>query len=127
VRNLREVPQPANAPQTPAERLRSGHRFTHKSRGDPKVNWVLDADIRGFYDAIDHGWMLEFLEHRIADRRMLRLIRKWLKAGVIEKGKWSQTEHGAAQGASVTAPTQSRTSSSSGRFGALAEGICREV
>src|SRR5205814_9449691 len=54
-----------------------------------KVNWVLDADIGGFYDAIDHGWMLKFLEHRIADRRMLRLIRKWLKAGVIEKGKWS--------------------------------------
>jgi retron-type reverse transcriptase len=50
------------------------------------VNWVLDADIRGFYDAIDHGWMLKFLEHRIADRRMLRLIRKWLKAGVIERG-----------------------------------------
>jgi len=51
-----------------------------------KVNWVRDADIRGFYDAIDHGWMLKFLEHRIADRRVLRLIRKWLKAGVIEKG-----------------------------------------
>ena len=67
-----------------------------------KVNWVLDADIRGFYDAIDHGWMLKFLEHRIADRRMLRLIRKWLKAGVIEEGKWSQTVQGAAQGASAS-------------------------
>ena len=51
-----------------------------------KVNWVLDADIRGFYDSIDHGWMLKFLEHRIADKRILRLIRKWLKAGVIEDG-----------------------------------------
>src|ERR671925_345 len=67
-----------------------------------KVNWVLDADVRGFYDAIDHGWMLKFLEHRIADRRMLRLIRKWLKAGVIEEGKWSQTVQGAAQGASAS-------------------------
>src|ERR687895_34007 len=67
-----------------------------------KVNWVLDADIRGFYDAIDHGWMLKFLEHRIADRRVLRLIRKWLKAGVIENGKWSETVQGAAQGASAS-------------------------
>jgi len=67
-----------------------------------KVNWVLDADIRGFYDAIDHGWMLKFLEHRIADQRILRLICKWLKAGVIENGEWSETRQGAAQGASVS-------------------------
>jgi group II intron reverse transcriptase/maturase len=67
-----------------------------------KVNWVLDADIRGFYDAIDHGWMLRFLEHRIADRRLLRLICKWLKAGVIEDGKRSQSVEGTPQGASVS-------------------------
>jgi group II intron reverse transcriptase/maturase len=67
-----------------------------------KVNFVLDADIRGFYDAIDHGWMLKFLEHRLADKRVLRLIRKWLKAGVIENGEWSETVEGAAQGASVS-------------------------
>jgi RNA-directed DNA polymerase len=67
-----------------------------------KVGWVLDADIRGFYDAIDHGWMLKFLEHRIADKRVLRLIRKWLQAGVIEDGEWSETLEGAAQGASVS-------------------------
>jgi len=67
-----------------------------------KVNWVLDADIRGFYDAIDHGWMLRFLEHRIADRRMLRLICKWLKAGVIEEGKRSESVEGTPQGASVS-------------------------
>lgn len=67
-----------------------------------KVNWVLDADIRGFYDAIDHGWMLKFLEHRIADQRVLRLIRKWLTAGVIENGEWSESLEGAAQGASVS-------------------------
>ena len=67
-----------------------------------KVDWVLDADIRGFFDAIDHGWLLKFLEHRIADRRMLRLIRKWLKAGVVKDGEWSATEEGTAQGASVS-------------------------
>ncbi len=67
-----------------------------------KVNWVLDADIRGFYDAIDHDWMLKFLERRIADKRILRLIRKWLKAGVVENGEWSETLEGTAQGASVS-------------------------
>jgi RNA-directed DNA polymerase len=67
-----------------------------------KVNWILDADIRGFYDSIDHEWLLKFLEHRIADQRVLRLIRKWLKAGVIEQGKWSETTEGAPQGASAS-------------------------
>jgi group II intron reverse transcriptase/maturase len=67
-----------------------------------KVNWVLDADIRGFFDTIDHGWMLKFLEHRIADRRMLRLIRKWLAAGVSEDGRWSKTTAGTPQGAVIS-------------------------
>jgi RNA-directed DNA polymerase len=56
-----------------------------------KVNWVLDADIRGFYDAIDHGWLMQFLQHRIADKRVLRLIQKWLGAGVIENGTWTES------------------------------------
>src|SRR3954470_10498948 len=64
-----------------------------------KVNWVLDADIRGFFDAIDHGWLVKFLEHRIADRRVLRLIQKWLRAGVSEDGQWSPTTVGTPQGA----------------------------
>jgi group II intron reverse transcriptase/maturase len=64
-----------------------------------KVNWVLDADIRGFFDAIDHGWLGKFLEHRIADRRVLRLIQKWLRAGVSEDGQWTKTEVGTPQGA----------------------------
>jgi group II intron reverse transcriptase/maturase len=59
-----------------------------------KVNWVLDADIRGFFDTIDHRWLMKFVEHRIADRRILRLIRKWLRSGVSEDGKWSQTTVG---------------------------------
>lgn len=68
-----------------------------------KVNWVLDADIQGFFDAISHEWMLQFLRHRIRDRRMLRLIRKWLRAGVSEDGQWSKTTMGTPQG-SVASP-----------------------
>src|SRR5215510_6637043 len=63
------------------------------------VNWVLDADIRSFFDTIDHGWMMRFIEHRVGDRRILRLIRKWLSAGVMEEGVWSQTGAGTPQGA----------------------------
>jgi RNA-directed DNA polymerase len=67
-----------------------------------KVNWVLDADIRDFFTSLDHSWLEKFLEHRIADKRVLRLIRKWLSAGVIEDGNWSQTMEGAPQGASAS-------------------------
>ena len=67
-----------------------------------KVNWVLDADIRDFYGTIDHGWLMKFLEHRIADRRMLRLIQKWLKAGVLREGTWAETEAGVPQGATIS-------------------------
>ena len=69
---------------------------------DRKVNWVLDADIRDFFGSLDHGWLLRFLEHRVSDRRVLRLIQKWLAAGVIEDGAWSQAERGTAQGASAS-------------------------
>ena len=69
---------------------------------DRKVNWVLDADIRGFFDTIDHGWLIKFIEHRIADRRVLRLIQKWLRAGVMEQGKRMSTEVGSPQGATVS-------------------------
>jgi RNA-directed DNA polymerase len=67
-----------------------------------KVNWVLDADIRDFFTRLDRDWLEKFLEHRIADRRVLRLIGKWLGAGVIEDGNWSPTEQGSPQGASVS-------------------------
>ena len=63
-----------------------------------QVNWVLDADIREFFTSLDHHWLMKFVEHRIADKRVLRLIRKWLNAGVIENGKWSQPVEGAPQG-----------------------------
>lgn len=67
-----------------------------------KVNWVLDADIRGFFDALDRGWLIKFLEHRIADQRVLRLIRKWLNAGVLEDGKRTFSERGTVQGGSIS-------------------------
>jgi group II intron reverse transcriptase/maturase len=67
-----------------------------------KVNWVLDADIRGFFDNIDHEWMIQFLEHRIADKRVIRLIRKWLRAGISEEGEWSKTTVGTPQGAVIS-------------------------
>jgi group II intron reverse transcriptase/maturase len=67
-----------------------------------KVNWVLDADIKGFFDAISHEWLLKFLEHRIADQRLLRLCRKWLRAGVSEAGQWSKTDVGTPQGAVIS-------------------------
>lgn len=67
-----------------------------------KVNWVLDADIRGFFDTLDHGWVMKFVERRVADPRMLRLIRKWLRAGVSEEGQWSQTTVGVPQGAVIS-------------------------
>ena len=64
-----------------------------------RVNWVLDADIRGFFDNLSHAWTMKFIEHRVADQRILRLIRKWLKAGVSEDGQWSETKLGTPQGA----------------------------
>jgi RNA-directed DNA polymerase len=67
-----------------------------------KVNWIIDADIRGFYDAISHQWLMKFVEHRIADRRMLRLLKKWLRAGVSEDGEWSPTRVGTPQGAVIS-------------------------
>jgi group II intron reverse transcriptase/maturase len=67
-----------------------------------KVNWILDADIRDFFGQLDRTWLRRFLEHRIADERVLRLIEKWLSAGVIEDGKWTASEGGAPQGASAS-------------------------
>src|SRR5580700_10420774 len=67
-----------------------------------KVNWVLDLDIREFFSSIDHGWLVKFLEHRIADRRVVRLIQKWLNAGVLEDGKRIPVEEGTPQGGSAS-------------------------
>ena len=67
-----------------------------------KLNWVLDADISDFFTKLDHAWLEKFLEHRIADKRVLRLIGKWLTAGVMEQGSWSESTEGAPQGASIS-------------------------
>jgi group II intron reverse transcriptase/maturase len=67
-----------------------------------KVNWVLDADVRDFFTSLDQAWMMKFLEHRIADRRVLRLIQKWLNAGVVENGTWAACDEGTPQGATVS-------------------------
>jgi RNA-directed DNA polymerase len=66
------------------------------------VNWVLDADIQGFFDAMAHTWIIRFLEHRIADKRILRLVAKWLKVGIVEDGRVTRSERGAPQGAVIS-------------------------
>jgi group II intron reverse transcriptase/maturase len=63
-----------------------------------KVSWVLDVDIRKFYDSLDHEWLMKFVGHRVADQRILRLLRKFLRAGVSEDGEWSKTVVGTPQG-----------------------------
>ena len=67
-----------------------------------KVNWILDVDIRSFFDKIQHSWLIQFVEHRVGDRRVVRLIQKWLKAGVIEQGQWHEAEEGSPQGAVIS-------------------------
>ncbi len=67
-----------------------------------KVNWVLDADIRSFFDTMKHEWIVKFLEHRVADERVVRLVQKWLSAGVLEDGKRTCSDEGAVQGGSIS-------------------------
>ena len=67
-----------------------------------RVNWVLDADIRGYFDTISHEWMVKFIEHRIGDRRLVTLTQKWLRAGVLEEGQWTLSEEGMPQGGIIS-------------------------
>jgi group II intron reverse transcriptase/maturase len=67
-----------------------------------KVNWVLDADIRGFFDTLDHDWLVKFIEHRIQDARVIRHVKKWLHAGAMEDGSWTNPEEGTPQGGSIS-------------------------
>src|SRR6267154_1300067 len=67
-----------------------------------KVNWILDADIRSFFDTVSQEWLIKFVEHRIGDRRIIRLIRKWLKAGILEDGVVTVRDRGTGQGAVIS-------------------------
>jgi RNA-directed DNA polymerase len=87
--------RPGRKPHDALDALAAG--IYHK-----KVNWVLDADIRDFFGQLDRAWLDKFLRHRIADERILRLVSKWLAAGVIEDGTWAETDLGAPQGASAS-------------------------
>jgi len=87
--------RPGRSPHQALDALSVG---LHRKR----VKWVLDADIRGFFDQMSHEWTMKFVRHRVADHRILRLIQKWLKAGVSEDGQWSETKVGTPQGAVVS-------------------------
>lgn len=67
-----------------------------------RVNWVLDADLKSYFDTVDHDWLMRMLEHRIGDRRILRLIESWLRAGLVEDGVWQSTDQGTPQGAGIS-------------------------
>jgi RNA-directed DNA polymerase len=67
-----------------------------------RVNWILDADIRSFFDKIDQTWLVKMMEHRVGDQRVIRLVRRWLKAGVLDEGVWSLSEKGTPQGAVIS-------------------------
>jgi group II intron reverse transcriptase/maturase len=66
------------------------------------VSWILDIDVRSFFDSVSHEWLIRFVEHRIGDPRMIRLIRKWLKAGVLDDGQWQATDAGTPQGSVIS-------------------------
>jgi group II intron reverse transcriptase/maturase len=67
-----------------------------------RVNWIIDLDIRSFFDKLQHRWLVQFVEHRIGDKRIVRLIQKWLKAGVMEQDQWNETKEGSPQGAVIS-------------------------
>src|SRR4030088_275751 len=70
--------------------------------GARKIDWIIDADIRSFFDTISQDWLIRFLEHRVGDRRIIRLIQKWLKAGVLEEDQWIETTEGTPQGSVIS-------------------------
>ena len=74
-----------------------------------RVNWIVDADLKSFFDSVSHAWLVKFLEHRIGDKRVLRLVHKWLEAGVMEQGELTVSEQGTPQGAVATPRTQKVT------------------
>ena len=81
------------------------------------MNWILDADIRSFFDEISQQWLVHFLEHRIGDQRIIRLIQKWLKAGILEDGVATVSEMGTGQGAVISPLLPTSTCTTSSTFG----------
>ena len=73
-------------------------KYVHKSISTTRINYIVDADIKGFFDHIDHEWMIKFIEYNIKDPNIIGLIKKYLKAGIMDKGKYVATEEGSAQG-----------------------------
>lgn len=86
----------------PARSAHQALRQVHDAIMTERVNWVIDADIRKFFDSVDHEWMMRVLEHRIADPRVLRLIRQWLVAGVMDNGTYADTVEGTPQGSGIS-------------------------
>jgi group II intron reverse transcriptase/maturase len=74
----------------------------HERIAGGKIEWVLEADIKNFFGSLSHEWMLRFVEHRVGDQRLISLIRRWLKAGVLEKGEVHLNEEGTPQGGSIS-------------------------
>ena len=88
-----------------------------------KVNWVLDADIRDFFTRLDQAWLDRFLEHRIADRRVLRLIRKWMSAGVMEDGAWTACDEGFRKGLRLRRCSRMSICTTSSTYGSSSGGV----
>src|SRR5204863_4941773 len=100
--------RPCMSPSSPASRMAPGRR-AHQALAaldqaieKRQVNWVLDADLRDFFGSLEHSQLIRFVEHRIGDKRVVRLIRQWLAAGVLEDGAWTRSETGTPQGGSIS-------------------------
>ncbi len=90
---------------SPTAPVQGGHRIEHDAAAEAirrKVNWVLDADIRSFFDTVDHGWMQKFIEYEIGDRRLVHLIMRMVRAGVMEDGKLHEAKEGTPQGGVIS-------------------------
>ena len=91
------------------------------------MNWILDLDIRSFFDKLQHDWLVQIVEHRIGDKRVVRLIQKWLKAGVVEDGRWLETEEGSPQGSVPNGQLHSPSEDDQQTHGGKAEGYSSQA
>ena len=84
------------------DRVRQAAKKDKGLRFTALLHWVLDLDVKSFFDRVGHDWMIQLVEHRVADQRIVRLIQKWWKAGVMENGQWFETEEGTRQGSVIS-------------------------